>query len=263
MIIERKTGLNIDQIMTDTKIIVPANFTSQAMALLLKDFIAMQQLYNAAIREISTKFEIFDEEFQVFHSHNPIHHMESRLKSPRSIVNKLRRKGCPFTIEAVKESITDIAGIRVICNYIEDVYAMSRLLLSLDEIVMVKKRDYIKEPKANGYRSLHIVVTLPVHLSTQIERVPVEVQIRTIAMDFWASLEHNLYYKKGPSEMKEDLQIQLRECADEIFDVDIRMQKIHDKLHSDENGRQLTNEKGMDFGGQGGRHSDKNTHLTN
>lgn len=232
MILKRKTSLNLEQIATDTRIIIPADLTKEDMTQLLKNFISMQQLYNAAIREISAKFEIFDEEFQVFHAHNPIHHMESRLKSPRSIAEKLTRKGYPLGIENIKRYITDIAGIRVICNYIEDVYDMARLLLAQDEITVLKKADYIKNPKPNGYRSLHIVVTVPISLSTGSERVPVEIQIRTIAMDFWASLEHNLRYKY-PSELKEDLQLQLKECAEEIADIDARMQKIYEQLNAD------------------------------
>lgn len=166
------------------------------------DFITMRQLYGAAIKEIRTKLEILDDEFHVKFDHNPIHHMEYRLKTPKSIAGKLRKKQLEFSTESIRENLTDIAGVRVICNYLDDIYHIARLLVKQDDITLVRTRDYIKNPKSNGYRSLHLVVRVPVFLAESTEYVPVEVQIRTIAMDFWASLEHQLKYKSEtqPSE---------------------------------------------------------------
>jgi putative GTP pyrophosphokinase len=229
MILERKTGFNIEQIMTDTKINLPTDIPPGDMAKLFKDFLLMQHLYNAAIREVSTKLEILDEEFQVMYAHNPIHHIESRLKSPASIMKKLMKNGIRFDTKSVMEKITDIAGIRVICHYVDEVYAIADLLSKTSGFAVIRESDYIKSPKPNGYRSLHIIITVPVSLSKQTDRVPVEVQIRTIAMDFWASLEHQLRYKSG-SEAPTDLQNQLKECADEISAIDLKMQNIYGQL---------------------------------
>lgn len=161
----------------------------------LRGFVQMQQVYRGAISEITTKLETLDEEFSVRYEHNPIHHIDSRLKSPQSILDKLRRRNLDLSIEAAREHLLDIAGVRVICNYIEDIYDIAEMLENQSDIVSVRRRDYIAHPKENGYRSLHLIVRVPVFLSDHTEHVPVEVQIRTIAMDFWASLEHELRYK--------------------------------------------------------------------
>lgn len=238
MILEKKTGFNVEQIMNDTKMILPTDVPSDERVNLFKDFLLMQQLYNAAIREISAKLETLDEEFQVLYSHYPIHHIESRLKSPRSIRQKLMKKGEHLNVESAIKEITDIAGIRVICHYVDEIYIIADLLSKQDDITIIKQSDYIKNPKPNGYRSLHIIASIPVFLSTRTERVPVEIQIRTIAMDFWASLEHDLCYK-AVSDVEKNLQAQLKECADEISDIDLKMQKIYDQLknHKEEKNR--------------------------
>nr|WP_148206776.1 GTP pyrophosphokinase family protein [Desulfitobacterium hafniense] len=197
----------------------------------MKTMIVMQQVYSAAIREVSTKLEILDDEFQVKFAHNPIHHMESRLKQPQSIREKLLRKGLTPDMKLATEHITDIAGIRVICYYINDIYTIAEVLLKQDDITLIKRSDYIENPKSNGYRSLHLVVSVPVFLSEGTRNVPVEVQIRTIAMDFWASLEHRLKYKSD-SPVKDDLQRELAECAESITDIDEKMQSIYVQLNS-------------------------------
>lgn len=192
----------------------------------VENFMSMQQLYGAAIKEIRTKLEILDDEFHVKFDHNPIHHMEYRLKSPKSIAGKLVKKKLKFSTESIRENLTDIAGVRVICNYIDDIYHIAELLVRQDDIMLVRTRDYIKNPKPNGYRSLHLVVKVPVFLAESTELVPVEVQIRTIAMDFWASLEHQLKYKakiKAPDELHDELCA----CADDAYDLDLRMQDIY------------------------------------
>ena len=181
-------------------------------------YIEVQNTYRAAIREINTKLEILDDEFRMRHQRNPIHYMQSRLKTPRSIMEKLRRKGLPFTPESVRENLTDVAGIRVICHYIDDIYMVAKLLTAQDDITLVRETDYIKNPKPNGYRSLHLVV-----------QVPVEIQIRTVAMDFWASLEHELRYKAA-EDVPDYLVKELTECAEIINRTDMKMQWIYKAL---------------------------------
>lgn len=197
----------------------------------LKDFFEVQQLYGAAIKEIKTKLEILDEEFQVKYDHNPIHHMEYRLKSPKSIVDKLRKKNFEVSTASIKENLTDVAGVRVICNYIDDINRMADLLTRQDDIVLVRRRDYIAHPKENGYRSLHLVVTVPIFLAESTQRVPVEIQIRTIAMDFWASLEHELKYK-SVADISEDLHRRLKNSAESISLLDAEMQSIYKEINS-------------------------------
>ncbi|MEA4823151.1 MAG: GTP pyrophosphokinase family protein [Clostridiaceae bacterium] len=197
----------------------------------LREFINLRQLYSAGILEVRTKLEILDEEFQVRYDHNPIHHMETRLKTPRSILEKLQRRDLPTTLDAMRENILDIAGIRVICYYIDDIYRMAELLITQDDITPIRTRNYIAHPKPNGYRSLHLVVSVPVFLAERRELVPVEIQIRTIAMDFWASLDHEMRYKKEDN-VPEQLREELRECAEAAAALDIKMQDIHQKLHS-------------------------------
>ena len=178
-------------------------------------FVLQQQLYRAAIKEMRTKLEILDEAFQVRYDHNPIHHIEYRLKSPQSILGKLRKKGLPVSTDSIWENLTDVAGVRVICNYIDEVYRVAELLLKQDDISLVRVRNYIDYPKENGYRSLHLIVSVPIYLAEKTEHVNVEVQIRTIAMDFWASLEHQLKYK-AQDDVSQDLRRRLKVCADSI-----------------------------------------------
>ncbi len=189
-------------------------------------YLKMQHLYQSATREVSTKLEILDDEFQVIHRRNPIHHMQSRIKSVKSILEKLSRKDLEISIDSAKENLHDIAGIRVVCYYIEDIYLIAKMLTEQDDIELIRETDYIKNPKPNGYRSLHLVVKVPVFFSNGKELVPVEIQIRTIAMDFWASLEHQLRYKTIdtiPPEVVKELQ----DCADTIAETDLRMQRIY------------------------------------
>ena len=197
----------------------------------IEEFMAMRFRFQSAMREVRTKLEILDDEFSMRHSRNPIHHMESRIKSPHSIIQKLRRKGLPPTTQAAMENLQDIAGIRVVCAYLNDTYAIAELLGKQDDLRIVRVRDYIKEPKPNGYRSLHVIVEVPVFLSTGKEVLPVEVQIRTIAMDFWASLEHQLRYKETSS-VPETLNQQLYGAAERIAALDGEMQHIHDQMLS-------------------------------
>ena len=203
--------------------------TSEELQSMIDEFCSVQCRYQAAIREIRTKLEILDEEFQLKHRRNPIHHMQSRMKSVPSMMEKLARRNASKSISSAVEHLTDIAGIRVICSYVEDVYRVAELLTRQDDIRVVRIRDYIKQPKANGYRSLHIVVEVPVFLSEGRVLVPVEVQLRTIAMDFWASLEHSLRYK-ATDHVPDDISLELCKTADDIARLDRRMQLIHDRV---------------------------------
>lgn len=216
----------------DLSILLPENandtLLEQGIAQ-LQEYQAMRQLYNGAIREITTKLENLDDEFSTRYAHNPIHHMESRLKSLKSIVGKLQRKGLPLTLASAQKELYDIAGVRVICNYIDDIYDLADMLCGQGDVAVLRRRDYIQEPKPNGYRSLHLTVRIPVFLSTGSVGVPVEIQIRTIAMDFWASLEHQLRYKAEHT-VPPSLRAQLKACAEESAALDLRMQEIYRQL---------------------------------
>ena len=198
--------------------------------LALQEYREMVQLYDGAIREIKTKLDILDEEFKVRYAHNPIHHMESRQKSIDSILQKLRKKNLPMTLESARENLYDIAGIRVICYYLDDIYRIAEMITSQGDISPIRVRDYIAQPKENGYRSLHIVAKVPVFLSQRTESVPVEIQIRTIAMDFWASLEHRLKYK-GTEDVPDGVHERLTRCADTSAMLDREMQDIYHAIN--------------------------------
>ncbi|MBR7184629.1 MAG: GTP pyrophosphokinase family protein [Clostridia bacterium] len=197
----------------------------------LREYAAQMQRYNAGIQEIKTKLEILDAEFSTRYEYNPIHHIESRLKTTSSILNKLQRRNLPISLNSIRSNLYDVAGVRVICNYIDDVYRVADLLTCQNDIHLISSRDYIKEPKENGYRSLHLVLEVPVYLAKGPINVVVEVQLRTIAMDFWASLEHKLRYK-NEFEVSEELRRRLQICAEAIAEVDVEMQDIHQVLQN-------------------------------
>ena len=196
----------------------------------LQEFMALQQLYEAGIKEVRTKLEILDDEFKIKHDHNPIHHMEYRLKSVNSILGKLEKRGLEVSLDSIVTNLTDIAGVRVICNYVSDVYKIADLLIKQSDIKLIAKKDYIKHPKENGYRSLHLVVEVPIFLAEKVQPTTVEIQIRTIAMDFWASLEHHLRYK-ADNEVPDGVRDELIECAKTISNLDYKMQGIHEELN--------------------------------
>jgi putative GTP pyrophosphokinase len=192
----------------------------------INSLLVVENLYSSATREITTKLENLNDEFKHVKDRNPIHEIRSRIKTPKSILNKLSRRGLELSVESARQNLSDIAGVRVICSYIDDIYLIADLLTSQDDIKVVHISDYIKNPKPNGYRSLHLIVTVPVFLSESTELVIVEVQIRSIAMDFWASLDHELSYKL--KEVKtESLTKELKDCADIISDIDHRMQNLY------------------------------------
>lgn len=198
----------------------------------LEQFTQQQMIYQAAMKEIKTKLEILDDEFQALYDHTPIHHMEYRLKSSKSIIEKLQKRHYEISSDSIRKNLTDIAGVRVICNYLNDINRISDLLLRQDDITLVRKSDYIENPKENGYRSLHLIVLVPVFLAERTEFVPVEIQIRTIAMDFWASLEHQLKYKSH-NEISGDLRKRLKSCAESITSLDEEMQLIYKEIKSE------------------------------
>ena len=182
-------------------------------------------LYESGIKQITTKFEILEDEFESRHLRNPIETITSRIKDPMSIAEKLQRKGLPLTVDNMVNKLYDIAGIRVTCPFISDVYHVTQMLLQQDDIDLIEMKDYIKNPKPSGYRSLHVIVKVGVYFSDQKREIPVEIQIRTIAMDFWASLEHQLHYKKD-YEMPKDISKELKAIADTITEKDKRMQEL-------------------------------------
>ena len=193
------------------------------------DYLMMLNLYDSAVKQLRLKFEVLNNEFSVTYARNPIRHIESRLKSPESIVAKLRKRGKPLTIASALENINDIAGVRVVCRYIDDVYAVADMLLRQPDVTLVKMQDYIKTPNYNGYRSLHLDLKVPVYFSDRTEYVLAEVQIRTVAMDFWASLEHKLKYKKD-IDTAQVISQDLCFCAELISQLDGRMQQIRERL---------------------------------
>lgn len=187
--------------------------------------------YRCAIMEVETKFKVLNEQFSLQHDRNPIETIKTRLKSPESIMEKIRRKGLDFSVSSIEENLFDVAGVRVICPFIDDIYMLCDCLLSQDDITLVRKKDYIKNPKPNGYRSLHLIIEVPIFLQNEKKPMKVEVQLRTIAMDFWASVEHQLRYKKDLSdELLEQLAFELKECATISASLDYRMEVVKNKI---------------------------------
>ena len=181
--------------------------------------------YKCAIMEVETKLNVLNEEFSLQHDRNPINTIKTRLKSIISITEKLERNGLLLTAENIEEHLSDVAGIRVICSFTDDVYIIANALLKQDDITLIRKKDYIAHPKENGYRSLHLLVNVPIFLANEKKIMKVEIQLRTIAMDFWASLEHQLRYKKDVH-FSEDMADELKKCADLSAELDYRMDKL-------------------------------------
>ncbi len=195
-----------------------------------QDYLKMQHLYDSAVKQLTTRLEVLNNEFKVLYARNPIHHIESRVKSTDSIIGKLLKKGLPVSVEAAVRNINDIAGIRVVCCYIDDVYRVEEMLLRQSDIELVKRQDYIKAPNFNGYRSLHLDLRIPIYLSNSTKYVLTEIQIRTVAMDFWASLEHDLRYKGDKEKLPEGINEEMYRCADEIAAIDKKMQDMYRRI---------------------------------
>jgi len=188
-------------------------------------------VYNSALKEVGTKLEILNDEFQHIHRYNPIEHIKSRIKTSESIVKKLKRYGYESTIENMVKYVNDIAGIRIICSFTSDIYRIAEMISHQDDIEILSIKDYIEHPKESGYKSYHMLINVPIFLSDRLVHAKVELQIRTVAMDFWASLEHKIRYKfegKAPLHIKEEL---IR-CAGMVSDLDARMMALNEEIHS-------------------------------
>lgn len=216
------------------QVLKEAILSDEFIELMRKNTEPMQTLkayYKCAIMEVETKFNVLNEQFSLEYDRNPIEGIKSRIKSMESLARKVRNKDIPITVEAIEENINDIAGVRVICSFPEDIYMLADCLLNQDDITLIEKKDYIKNPKPSGYRSLHLIISVPIFLKNEKRNMKVEVQLRTIAMDFWASLEHKVRYKKDiPIEMANELAEELRNCADVSAELDQRMQTIRTRI---------------------------------
>jgi putative GTP pyrophosphokinase len=206
------------------------SFSADELRAMRDEFQRFLAEYRFGLREVETKLGILQDEFQHMHDYNPIEHVSSRVKSPDSIVEKVTRKGIEPDFAAIRSHISDVAGVRVTCSFVPDAYRLFDLLTHQDDIRVLSVKDYIARPKPNGYKSLHAIVEVPVFLSTGRVEVPVEVQFRTIAMDFWASLEHKIYYKYQ-SQVPAGLLAELKAAADTASELDIKMERLHRELH--------------------------------
>lgn len=195
-----------------------------------KPYMQLMMKYNCAMLEIKTKLDVLNSQLSLENDRNPFESISCRIKKPKSVVDKLKRKGFEMSIESIEKNLNDVAGIRVICSFIDDIYLLSSRLCSQDDIRVVEVKDYIKQPKANGYRSLHLILEIPIFLLEEKKYMRVEVQFRTIAMDFWASLEHKVRYKKEETPNHEEVASELKSCADEINALDVKMQDIRRKI---------------------------------
>lgn len=219
MMVEKRGSIHFEEIP------MAKNLTAQQKEL-AKGMVRVNHLYRSALKVAMTQVEILDEEFASLYDHSPIHHIEYRIKTLDSIIDKLRRRGYEVTIDNIYAHIHDVAGIRVICNYLDDIYYLRSLLTRSESFKVLRETDYIKTPKDTGYRSLHLVVEVPIVISEGTLKLPVEIQLRTIAMDMWASLEHELRYKSRRKFSQDDA-YRLRLCSDAISEVDREMQNIY------------------------------------
>ncbi len=194
------------------------------------EFRRLMSYYRCAIKEVQTKFEVLDEEYSLLNDRNPISGIKSRLKSLTSILEKLERKGLECSVESMEQNLNDIAGIRVVCSFVKDVYTLADALMKQDDITLLAKKDYIANPKPNGYRSLHLIVEIPIFLEKEKRMMKVEIQLRTIAMDCWASLEHQLRYKKGV-DFDQEMQRDLLQCAQNSIELDEKMDRLREQAN--------------------------------
>lgn len=230
------------EIMIKEKIVSPVVKTlinSNALDKIEDNMMPLKRLmayYRCAIMEVETKFNVLNEEFSLEYDRNPIETIKTRLKSTESIIKKLVRRNFPLTVDSIEANLNDIAGVRVVCSFLEDIYLLADCLLQQDDVKLIQVKDYIKNPKPNGYRSLHLIIEIPIFLKDEKKDMRVEVQLRTIAMDFWASLDHKLSYKKDiPEEEAKLLRQELLECAQISADLDVRMGEIKNRIVNKEN----------------------------
>ena len=207
---------------------IPESFLNEA-----RQFRELNMRYACAIREVKTKLEVLNDDLAVRNQRNPIQMIKSRVKKPESIIEKLHRRGFPISVESVRENLYDVAGIRVICSFVDDIYTISEMLTSQTDITLISQKDYIEHPKPNGYRSLHLIVEIPVFFADKMRPMRVEVQIRTIAMDYWASLDHQLRYKKDDMDenYRKEIEMRLKRCADMITATDAEMLDIRKNIY--------------------------------
>jgi len=196
------------------------------------EFKELMMQYRCALMEVETKLNVLNAEFTMKNNRNPFESIKSRIKTPRSILEKLQRKGYEISVKGIEENLADVAGIRVICSFPDDIYATAKMLTDQDDIRVLEVKDYIINPKPNGYRSLHLILEVPIFLSNEKKNMKVEVQFRTIAMDFWASLEHKLKYKKN-IENAEEISKELQRCAEASSKLDLRMQALRDRIEAE------------------------------
>lgn len=196
------------------------------------EFKELMMQYRCALMEVETKLNVLNAEFTMKNNRNPFESIKSRIKTPKSIIEKLQRKGYEISVKGIEENLADVAGIRVICSFPDDIYATAKMLTDQDDIRVLEVKDYIINPKPNGYRSLHLILEVPIFLSNEKKNMKVEVQFRTIAMDFWASLEHKLKYKKN-IENAEEISKELQRCAEASSQLDLRMQALRDRIEAE------------------------------
>jgi len=227
--VEKKNALDLDQFGMEIDVEQLQKMLKQS-----QQFRRMMVQYRCGIMEVETKFRVLNEEFSLLNDRNPIESIKTRLKSPASLLGKLKRKGLPLSFQSMSENILDIAGVRVVCSFVDDVYYLCRCIEQQDDIEVISKKDYIANPKPNGYRSLHLTVRIPIFLAEEVIHVPVEIQLRTIAMDFWASLEHTIRYKKDLEE-NEAVSQELLDCASSSARWDQKMSNLMHLLHDKDN----------------------------
>lgn len=206
---------------------VPEMWVDQA-----RQFQQAMMRYTCAIREVKTKLEVLDDELSVKNQRNPIEMIKSRVKKPKSIVEKLQRRGFEISLESMEKNLDDVAGIRIICSFLDDIYEVADMLIRQDDVKVIAVKDYIQNPKPNGYRSYHMIIEIPVFFSDSKKPIRVEVQIRTIAMDFWASLDHQLKYKKSFIDDNGEISEELKQCAEVIAGTDVKMLEIRKKIEA-------------------------------
>lgn len=208
---------------------IPIDIDNTKITSFFSNFQEIMMMYNSAIREVKTKFEVLNDDLAITNNRNPIEMIKSRLKKPESIYDKLKRRNLPINIESVLKNLSDVAGVRVICTFVDDIYDIAEMFKQQDDITVLEVKDYIKNPKENGYRSYHMIVEVPVFFAKKKMNMKVEVQLRTIAMDFWASLEHTMKYKKN-IENADEISAELKKCAELIAKTDLKMQAINHRI---------------------------------
>ena len=197
-----------------------------------REFSKLMAYYRCAMMEVETKLNVLNQEFSLRYDRNPISSIKTRLKSPLSIRGKLERRGLDVSVESIEQHLNDVAGVRVVCSFPEDVRTIAKALLNQDDVILIERKDYILNPKPNGYRSLHLIVAVPIFLAHEKRTMRVEIQLRTIAMDFWATLEHQLRYKKDV-DFTEDMAKELKFCADLSAELDRRMDAIREQIQEE------------------------------